>query len=775
MAEIIYIVDPKTSPKRVTLKRINDSDKNTHTRFPKFGKTLLLTEDLKSGKYNISSNVLKPKVISPLNLSNNYRGEVTITKYTPSSIYKLGHTRTIVELSTDRAFNNIIRRVDTDEDIETLELLPLTSKTKNYIRVRHESGLHISEWSDTVEVEVAQLEYVAKPYIIAPVSNATKQLVRHLFIKTSAFVLIGALDASHEYTEYQISKDEYFNNVIATDIVRGLKTDIVVSNITLEYETQYYIRVRYKATKYQVSDWSDTIQITTQNTKLDLGIDGLHDRLGGTDLDGAYYGLVPNGLLLARNYRGQYKENLTYYNNQTVEYNNIMYTANKTNKNITPDDLDSWRVDNEDGLPTYRWLLDNIGIGYGLTDNNVDNNSTEGSVSGTIVNENESWLKTAYMERLIYISKKPILENISWNDLSKKYLCNGYNRTIKIGTRLYYVRLISEEEVNNILIPLTDGTIYNLDPNDLGLNTPCWVDSNDSGTTRKVMSGSSTVNIDASSRTNSFRVVLELVYREEEPYKRIPDSLPKAQAENFQYDSNTDTGYFGLVSAPDIIYGNDLAAVVNLSDGTLQNNDTYWLKFYWHGMLIYTPMKPIRYGILKDDLLSLNIVHGTPLSSKPTKAVNISGNILHVGLLTGSTKAPSENITTSGDPQSTDNFTINVRKEIGKGSMWNELIYRVHGTFVDDDVNNQGTLNYIELHGGIQIGDNWDILSSDDLGIAQGNGSNTICQEVNSSNPLESISRGYYFLPGVVRQNFNQRLPIFGWRPILISKIERES
>ena len=116
---------------------------------------------------------------------------------------------------------------------------------------------------------------------------------------------------------------------------------------------------------------------------------------------------------------------------------------------------------------------------------------------------------------------------------------------------------------------------------------------------------------------------------------------------------------------------------------------------------------------------------------------------------------------------------LNVRKEIGKNSMWNELIYRVHGTFVDDVLENQGTLNYVELHGGVQIGENWDILGTDELGIAYGEGSNTICQEVNSANTAESISRGYYFLPGIVRQSFNQRLPIFGWRPILINKIER--
>ena len=64
MADIVYIVDPRTSPKRVTLRRQNDSTVNTVTTFPTVGENLLLVEDLKSGvkqdiiaeKYNLSTS-----------------------------------------------------------------------------------------------------------------------------------------------------------------------------------------------------------------------------------------------------------------------------------------------------------------------------------------------------------------------------------------------------------------------------------------------------------------------------------------------------------------------------------------------------------------------------------------------------------------------------------------------------------------------------------------------------------------------------------------------
>ena len=340
MADIVYIVDPRTSPKRVTLRRQNDSTVNTVTTFPTVGENLLLVEDLRSGKYNISNFILKPKFTTPLDKSVDYRGVVNLLPYKQSSSYRLPHTRTIIELSTDRAFNNIIRTIDSTSPITNAELLPLTSKTKNYLRARHISGVHMSDWSDTIEVEVAQLEYVSTPYIILPQNEDVNQLVKHLYIKTSPFVLIGALDAVHEYTEYQISKNILFTDIVDTNYVRDTKTDIVLSNLILEYDTEYFIRVRYKGSKYNASDWSDIVKIRTQASKVDLGVDGLVERLGGNDIDGAYYGIVPNNMLIDRDYRGSYNNTLTYYNNHTVIYKNNLYKSIRTNKGVLPTNED---------------------------------------------------------------------------------------------------------------------------------------------------------------------------------------------------------------------------------------------------------------------------------------------------------------------------------------------------------------------------------------------------------------------------------------------------
>lgn len=768
-ASVVYIVSPNTSPKRVTLRReaiVNK--KNTKTSFPDLGKELLLVSDLQSGNFSISNFILKPVFIKPLNNSINYLGDVEIRPYTPSPTFKGNFSKVIIELATDKTFSTIISRVESLTDISVASLKPITSKSKNYLRARHVSGEHMSDWSDIITVTVAQLEYVDKPSIVMPVNNSKDVFIKHLYIKVSPFTVIGASDSAQEYTEYQVALDDKFSKIVSTDYVRLDMNDIIVSNITFEYGTDYYIRVRHKGTKYNISEWSDTVKITTQANNVDMGEDGNNTRISGNDLDGAFYGEIDFNRLTTPNYRGAWKEVLSYTFNSIVFFNGVLYKAKISNKNVPPTDSSVWELYTSKGLPTAKWLLDSLGIGYGLQDNNLDGLSNDKASIGNIVNENTGWLKFVHKERVFYTTTKPIVDNISWNDLAKRYVANK-KRTIKINNRLYYIRLISDEEYNSTLVSLTNGKLGNFSLDYLQLSKPIWVDDDLNGGAKKTLKDYGTLlNVDSMSRSVSYRPVLELISVGEEPYNNLPEDIPVAESELFRYDANTDTGYFGVVKSTNIVTGDNLAGAIGLGIGVSQNSDVDWLKFYYHGMIIYTPKKPLRHTLLKDDLLDLNAVYGIDLGLKRSAKYIINGKEYNVGILSGATKTPSEMIETSGDPQSTANFALNVKKEIGRGSMWNELIYRVHAVYVDDVLENQDTINYKELHGGVQIGNNFENFSSSDLGIAAGDGSNALCQEVSSVNPQESISRGYYFLPGVVRQGFNQRLSIFGWRPILI-------
>ena len=770
-ASMVYVVDPNTSPKRVTLRRQAVTvTKNTKTTFPEIGKDLLLITDLESGNFSISNFILKPIIISPINNSEGFIGNVTIRPYTPSPTFKGTFTKVIIELAADRNFTNIIARVDSDTDISTAVLKPTISKSTVYLRARHVSGEHLSDWSNITAVKVAQLEYIDKPTIILPTTGTTGALIKHLYIKSTPFTIIGALDSAQEYTEYQVAKDPEFNNIVSREYVRLNMQDIIINNIVFDYGTEYYIRIRYKGTKYGTSEWSDTVKIRTQDSRVDLGVDGNNEKLSGNDLDGAFYGEIDFSRLIAPNYRGNWKSVLTYTVDSIVVYNNKKYIAILENKNQTPTNTTFWEPYLDNGIPTAKWLLNSVGIGYGLTDNNIDGLSNGRPQVGNIVNDDTSWLKFVYDERVLYITKKPIVDNISWNDIAKRYLTDN-KRTVRVNNRLYYVKLLTQEEYENTLVALTNGTLGTENSSSLELDKQIWISDSSFGPVKKTISSYSDVtNVDSMSRTISYRPVLELINIGDEPFNNLPTDIPLAENENFIMDVETDTGYFGVVKSENLINGDSLASLIGLGNGESQNSNSDWFKFYYHGYILYTPLKPLRHSILREDLLNINALYGVDLGSKANAKCNINNKEYFVGVLSGANKVPSEMIVNSGDPTSTTNFLTNVRKEIGKGSMWNDLIYRVHGVFVDDVLANQDTLNYVELHGGVQIGDNFDNFSTSDLGIATGNGSNTICQEVSSANPLETITRGYYFLPGIVRQGFNQRLSIFGWRPILIVK-----
>lgn len=72
-----------------------------------------------------------------------------------------------------------------------------------------------------------------------------------------------------------------------------------------------------------------------------------------------------------------------------------------------------------------------------------------------------------------------------------------------------------------------------------------------------------------------------------------------------------DAGFFGFVKASDFIMGDKLSLDAGISAGTLQNNDTPWIKYMWKGKVCFTPLKTIRYSIAWDSIYAAGAVYGT--------------------------------------------------------------------------------------------------------------------------------------------------------------------
>lgn len=128
----------------------------------------------------------------------------------------------------------------------------------------------------------------------------------------------------------------------------------------------------------------------------------------------------------------------------------------------------------------------------------------------------------------------------------------------------------------------------------------------------------------------------------------VKDKLPKRMNLNkFQYIESEDIGYFGRVTSLDFISHKNLCNKLNFHEGTLMY-DNGWLVFWYHGDVLFISQHPVRYNLSWDDINKHNLVYGK-------RVVMLGDKNYSVMLPTGGNK---------------DNQ--------GEGSMWNDLIYKVH-------------------------------------------------------------------------------------------------
>jgi len=245
------------------------------------------------------------------------------------------------------------------------------------------------------------------------------------------------------------------------------------------------------------------------------------------------------------------------------------------------------------------------------------------------------------------------------------------------------------------------------------------------------------------------------------------------------YDSVTDTGYYGVVSSADLCDGSTLASNIGLSAGTLQYNDAGWLKFYVgpsadcnkDGVekVLFIAKQTIRNRVSWNEIYNAGAVYGTgdygPANSGSNVTqdaqVTIGGKTYKVRLLTGSATDPAAE--SYGNQQCSD--------DAGAGSEWNDLLYRVHTDIPTCSNVNIGMPGGSETtrHGGPQDGNNWANFTNSELQvyyIDAGNGTLCWCQE-RGNNTSRRVARGYsgvaFFSTGAA--DYSYSLP--AWRPCL--------
>lgn len=611
-------------------------------------------------------------------------------------------------------WDNKVLKINRDDGIKKNTTYKITGKIigENYA----------SPVSDGVYVTTPNIS-VKKPTI--NISGAPTEVPRFPQITTSAFETTADSD-THISTLYVIK------TAAGAEVFRYLATDAeeltkyALLDFVLIPDTDYVLEVTHTGDLYGDSEVA-TLEFKTRIVFIEMPIDpDNNDIVVGTDDNNAspkYYGEFDyDSLNDTRNYLGNWNGVTEYKYDDQVLHEGILWYAQDTSTVVTTgtnlnlnrepglpaaNNVVYWKEDTRTTLPTYQWLLRQLGLTVDIVDNNASG-VTHGSIKrGTVAGTKSNLSKFVLNSRVIYVYNTVEINNISYNDLAM-YGLVGEGRTIRVGERLYWLRLMSRadhEALNEFRVTQDVNNLIHVED-----NIDIWLgDKTDTEDTALVGGpGGSVYETDTRERSKGLRLVLEYISQYEEPWL-----IAKRQYPSLQYDRYTDTGYFGTI---DNNYYNWHAAI-GLLTGTPINNNVSHLAFYSHGKRLVVNRMPISYNVSFNTLLDLNVVFGPDIKTPGyvcTKINDFDDNEYNVRILRG---GPTY-LDLEEDIEKLPVGMLNSPANVARFSEWNELIYRVaNQTPKNIDTN--------PLHGGYQIGSNWASLDNIGVGVFEhysGNG-----------------------------------------------------
>ena len=775
----------------------------------------------------------QPVAISPVTGTSGALPNLTLDATGFAALYSVDtriHRRFEVALLSDASFSSPVFTAEVDAD--SVAVTPnLGLNTAYHWRCKDMATTGESAWMLANSFVTGDIS-INTP--VVSVSGAPNDVPESPTIGTSAFATIPAGEDTHLSTDWEVRKSSDNTLVWSSYNNTTDKLSITVPSGVLEVSTSYKFRARHNGNNFGSSAYAEVVA-TTVSSFLDVAgdVDNLTSlvtiqqewnpantyaagniviiRYGDTRFveyksltsgninnnpvsspthweqvydnnltTSGYFGEVLGSACVVD--KGEWNSTTTYSIGDMVVVKNIptpltqsdltayvALTGSNLNKNPSTNPGD-WVQRN--GLPTGTFLAQTLGIG---------NTAPE-----VLINNDSGWLKFVHQGKIKYVAKKPFMHTVSWNDIAKAEAVYG-NRTVRIGSRLFRVSLLSGAEAdpsswttsstatdnkgagsewNELIYRVhtdvpTDGATIGHGGKQVGAN---WWNFSNTGivvgtgngcvtwcketlsynTALRVLRGdvrlSNFYNLTSSGTTTDlgWRPCLTLISEEE--ITSPTSTLYKAEATgvgpsaaSLQYDPITDTGYYGEVSGAQFYTGTQISTACAVTSGTLQNDTGGWLKFYWHGQVLFIAKRTFRYALSWDQINAANAVYGVNLGSAGKKTIIHSGSSTSydVKLMKGAVKDPS--------PDS------------GGGRQWNELLYRVcAGTETGE------------------IGNNWATFSaSTDLGINSDNGSYTWCQEVYQPSTASRVLRGYGPLSRFVNVPSSNTIADAGWRPCL--------
>lgn len=458
----------------------------------------------------------------------------------------------------------------------------------------------------------------------------------------------------HTGSIWQFADDKNFTKIITEKYHR---TGDLTKCGHERFGLQMWVRVKYVSREEYQSEWSEPVRI---QTGIDLGYYQEDKRKTWRDHGGRDIQLQPieknvkpdawNGALLQvipwtklwwkRIYFGRWdlkrNDQSNYYNpTDVVKHNSkYWYSLIQFNGNQEPGtDGAKWAEYNFYHIPGSFDLYTHLGLPYNCNDAHPTHYTFgANSVGMDWSNQNKDVISYIFRGKVCFTYTRRSCYNISHVDCFISHLKKS-DRTIKIHEKTFYVRLMREDEHKNILLPLAK------DPrNQIELYDNELLETTEDIPTGRVGHKNGTYeDIDPKNRIGSLRLVLELIPEGSEPFKHWtyskrayfhqnhPEGLIKRDEfdyyediedlpETFYYDPDTDTGTFGIFHQS---VDNDGSASGTFSEeiafkrgsvdyGQIEDSWLPYMKFYWHGQIVYINGKSSVANIRVSDLYLSN-------------------------------------------------------------------------------------------------------------------------------------------------------------------------
>jgi hypothetical protein len=239
---------------------VNTADGALYTKHTD-GEIVLIAKRGDTGA-SVGALINKPVITSPANGTANYSGSVTST-YSTSVTYQGVQDYAIWQASTDSNFSTIVDSYQGSSNLLTWITSVSTPLTNVYVRVKHGSDSHISDWSDTVMYTTPDV-YIQTPTLTVPGSPSS--VITNPTLSLSAFAVANGTD-THVSTDWQILQG---STVVWESLSNTTnKSSISVPNGYLEINTSYKFRARHNGTTYGASAWAE-VNATTVNIYINV-------------------------------------------------------------------------------------------------------------------------------------------------------------------------------------------------------------------------------------------------------------------------------------------------------------------------------------------------------------------------------------------------------------------------------------------------------------------------------------------------------------------------